>query len=283
LTFDPNHKYTDRELMQLAVQVAEQSRHEEDGRVHPLVGAVIARNGYVLATGFRGELQSGTHAEQAALSKLKAAQAMGCTVYSTLEPCTVRKEMACAQRLITSQVSQVFVGTLDPNPDIRGQGEWLLETSRIAVGKFDSDLVAQIKGQNREFINYMLGIGVKISTPENGATVGRGPIRVRGTYRVHPRPGDHIAVFGRCDFTYYPQGPIIWSRENCTWECPEVWLTPHHNPKNCGIVVARVNEDLLVWLHSYARVHAITQCWIGAEMPSPPPGFEILASVSFAC
>ncbi len=47
-----------------------------------------------------------------------------------------------------------------------------------------------------------------------------------------------------------------------------------------GIVVARVSADLAVWLRSYTRVHEITGKWIGAEMPTPPPGFEVLASIN---
>lgn len=133
--FDRTKQYKERELMELAVRVAGQSVPENDGRIHPLVGAVIARDGHVLETGFRGET-SNAHAEEAALGKLNAAQAAGTTVYTTLEPCTTRKKMPCAQWLITKGVSRVFIGVLDPNPDIRGQGEWLLESHGVSIGKF---------------------------------------------------------------------------------------------------------------------------------------------------
>jgi len=280
--FDPGKKHNECELMELAVGLAEKSVFEDDGRPHPMVGAVIARDGHVLQTGFRGEKAPGAHAEETALAKLTAAQAVGTTVYSTLEPCTIRGQMACAQRLITKQVSRVCIGMLDPNPDIRGQGEWLLESVGISIGKFDSDLVARIKAQNSEFIDYMRGLGVTISAPLNGAIVGDGPISVRGTYRVHPRPGDNIVIFGREDFTYYPQAPISWSRnrEERTWECPRVLLAAADKPKEYGIVVARVSEDFNVWLRSYTKVHNLTHQWIGADMPNIPPGFEVLASVN---
>jgi pyrimidine deaminase RibD-like protein len=267
--------------MELAVRVAEKSVFENDGRSHPMVGAVIARDGHVLATGYRGENVNG-HAEETALTKLSAAQAVGTTVYSTLEPCTTRGRMACAQKLITKQVTRVCIGMLDPNPDIRGQGEWLLEGVGISIGKFDSDLVAKIKAQNSEFIDYMLGLGVTISSPANGAIVHDEPISIHGTYRVHPRPGDHVVLFGRRGFTYYPQAPISWNRnrEERTWECPRVWLTAQAEPTECGIVVARVSEDFSVWLRSYTNVHTLTDRWIGADMPAPPPGFEVLASIN---
>jgi pyrimidine deaminase RibD-like protein len=62
---------------------------EDDGRSHPMVGAVIARDGHVLQTGFRGEAHN-AHADEAAIAKLTPAQAVGTTVYTTLEPCTTR-------------------------------------------------------------------------------------------------------------------------------------------------------------------------------------------------
>jgi diaminohydroxyphosphoribosylaminopyrimidine deaminase/5-amino-6-(5-phosphoribosylamino)uracil reductase len=280
--FDPKRKHRERELMELAVRLAEKSIPEDNGRLHPMVGAVIARDGYVLSTGFRGEKTPGMHAEEVALARLTAAQAVGTTVYTTLEPCTARGKMACAQRLITKRASHVSVGMLDPNPDIRGQGEWLLESVGISVGKFESDFVSKIKAMNSEFIDYTLGLGVAISSPSNGATVEVEPISVRGTYRVRPRPGDNVVLFGRAGSIYYPQAAISWSRnpEDRTWECPAVWLTAGDEPRQYGLVVARVSEDLSVWLRSYTRVGEITKQWIGADMRTPPPGFEVLASIS---
>lgn len=117
--------------------------------------------------------------------------------------------MPCAQRLVTKQVERVVIGMLDPNPDIRGQGEWLLDGAGISIGKFESDLVQTVKAQNSEFIDYMLGLGVTISLPTNGATVKHDPIFVRGMYRVRPRPGDNIVLFTRRKFICYPQAPIV--------------------------------------------------------------------------
>lgn len=281
VTFDPKKKYTDHELMGLAVKIAEQSHPEDDGRIHPLVGAVIARDGFVLSTGFRGE-KVGAHAEETALSKLSAAQAVGTTVYSTLEPCTTRGRTPCAHRLNAAQVAKVVIGMLDPNPDIRGQGEWLLESAGRSLGKFESTYVTQIKAHNAEFIDYMQGVGVAISSPADGSVVTDEPCEVSGTYRVHPRPGDKIVLFGRRNVTYYPQAPILWtpSNEGRTWRVPRVFLTGAEKPKPYGIVVARVSEDLAVWLNSYNKVHEQTGQWIGAEMPTPPPGFQVLASVN---
>jgi pyrimidine deaminase RibD-like protein len=271
-------KYNDRALMEMAIKEAEKSTSEDQVRVHPKVGAVIARDGHVLATGYRGEAYPGAHAEESALVKLKTDQAMGSTVYSTLEPCTTRGKTPCSLLLIKRGVKRLVYGMLDPNPDIRGQGEWLLEDHQVEIAKFPPDLVQLIKIQNTEFIDYMLGLGLSITYPGSGARVGS-PFPVRGIFRVFPRPGDRIRAFGRVASTYYLQAPIHWDRENKTWTCPEIFLTINEEVKSYGIVVARISEDLEVWVRSYTHVHERTQAWVGAEMTTLPPGFEILASV----
>ena len=114
--FDLNKSLNERDLMKLAVQVAEKSI-PEDGGPHPMVGAVIARDGHVLQTGFRGEGgRPGTHvphAEEAALAKLTGAQAAKTVVYTTLEPCTSRRRMPCAQRLITKERKEFWKAQKD--------------------------------------------------------------------------------------------------------------------------------------------------------------------------
>jgi pyrimidine deaminase RibD-like protein len=272
-------QHSDRDLMEMAVEQAKLSKAENDKRIHPSVGAVVARDGYLLATGYRGEAYAGAHAEESALAKLKVDEVVGATVYSTLEPCTTRGKTACSLLLIQRGVKRLVYGMLDPNPDIRGQGEWLLEDRGIEIDKFPSDLVHTIKAQNAEFIDYMLGLGLTIISPKEGGRIDASPFAVHGLFQVHPRPGDRILAFGRSDITYYPQMPIEWDREKKTWTCPRIFLTSRETVKTYGIVVARVSEDFAVWVRSYSNVHKLAEKWIGAEMPTLPPGFEVLASV----
>jgi pyrimidine deaminase RibD-like protein len=279
-------KLTDRQLMELAVEVARQSKDEGDGRPHPFVGAVVARpNGERLATGYRGEAGAGIHAEISALKKLPLDAAIGSTVFTTLEPCTERKSTTpCTLELIKHQVGQVVIGSLDPNPDIRGQGEWLLETNRIEIGKFEPDLVLAIRAMNREFFDYQLGLGFVITSPTESETIASGTCTLRGTYRVHPRPGDRIHVFTRVRITYWPQAPISYERDQGAWSC-SVGFGTIRAPEDAEIIVARVSEDFAVSVSQYNVVHRVTKrntlqgAWIGIEMPTVPPGFEVLASV----
>ncbi len=81
----------DRIFCETAIAEARKSIAEDDGEPHPYVGAVIVKNGVVLATGYRGEEGKGDHAEYCALRKMNEADLVGCTVYTTLEPCSTRK------------------------------------------------------------------------------------------------------------------------------------------------------------------------------------------------
>jgi len=128
-------QFTELQLMEMTVRLATSSKSEYDKRIHPKVGAVVARDGHVLSTGYRGEHYDGAHAEESTLLKLKSDEAIGATVYSTLEPCITRGKTPCSLLLIQRGITRLDYGMLDPNPDIRGQGEWLLEEHRVQIAK----------------------------------------------------------------------------------------------------------------------------------------------------
>jgi pyrimidine deaminase RibD-like protein len=143
----------DRRFALLAIEEALKSV-PEDGRPHPRVGAIVVKDGNVLAKAHRGEKPK-SHAEFVALEdKLSQDLVAGATVYTTLEPCTTRKhpKIPCAQRLIDRKVRRVVIGMLDPNPDIRGRGDQVLSEAGIEVQLFPRDLRAQVEEMNRDFI-----------------------------------------------------------------------------------------------------------------------------------
>jgi pyrimidine deaminase RibD-like protein len=143
----------ERDFMQMAIDEARQSVGE-DGRAHPKVGAVIVKDGTVLASAHRGELGQGEHAEYTALERKLAAETVaGATVYATLEPCTTRNhpKVPCAHRLIERRVKRVVFGMLDPNPEICGKGERFLRDHGIVVDRFPDELIIQLEELNRDF------------------------------------------------------------------------------------------------------------------------------------
>ncbi len=146
------HKVDDHRFAKMAVDEARKSA-AEDGREHPMVGCVVVKNGRVLATAHRGEVE-GNHAEFIALErKLKDQALAGCTVYTTLEPCTARNhpKVPCVERLIERRVSRVVVGMHDPNPDICGKGIRRLQAANIEVTLFPHPLILELEELNRHF------------------------------------------------------------------------------------------------------------------------------------
>ncbi|MBK7032619.1 MAG: hypothetical protein IPH49_05030 [Ignavibacteria bacterium] len=144
----------DLECMKLAVADARKCVSEA-GRVSPSVGAVVMFNGTQCKSAYRSEFKQGDHAEYTLLEKKCASDVLsGSTVYTTLEPCTTRKEpkIACVNRLIARKVSRVVIGMLDPDDRIRGRGVLLLRQANIRVDLFPPHLMMELEELNREFI-----------------------------------------------------------------------------------------------------------------------------------
>ena len=103
---------SDETYMQMALDLAQEAYRAEEVPV----GAVLVKNGEILATGFnqREGLQDPTaHAELLAIRT--AAEVLGSwrltdtTLYVTLEPCAM-----CAGAIIQSRISRLVFGTWDP-------------------------------------------------------------------------------------------------------------------------------------------------------------------------
>src|SRR6478672_6760876 len=101
---------------------------------NPAVGAVMAREGVLLSTGWH-QRAGGPHAEIEALSALSNFEmAAGGTLYVTLEPCsTTGRTPPCTAAIIAAKIKRVVVGAIDPNPDHQGRGLDQLRDAGIAV------------------------------------------------------------------------------------------------------------------------------------------------------
>jgi pyrimidine deaminase RibD-like protein/NTP pyrophosphatase (non-canonical NTP hydrolase) len=147
-----------RSFLEEAIAEARLSR-PEDEKPHPLVGAVVIENGRIIAKAHRGELAKGDHGEFTVLErKLPDHNLAGCTLVTTLEPCTHRNhpKQSCSTRLANRRIAKVYVGILDPNPDVYGNGVLFLRENNINVEMFPQDLSDQVRLDNKEFIELYL-------------------------------------------------------------------------------------------------------------------------------
>lgn len=83
------------------------------------VGAVIVDRGEPLATGFTGEEHPHHHAEEAALAKLAGRPGLDlsrATLYTSLEPCTVRRSRpaTCTRLILAAGIRRVVLAWREP-------------------------------------------------------------------------------------------------------------------------------------------------------------------------
>lgn len=99
---------------------------------NPAVGAVVVKDGRVIATGYHKK--AGTpHAEIHALRKA-GENARGATLYVTLEPCNhTGRTPPCTHAVLKYGISRVVVGMIDPNPLVAGSGCAFLRERGIEV------------------------------------------------------------------------------------------------------------------------------------------------------
>jgi diaminohydroxyphosphoribosylaminopyrimidine deaminase/5-amino-6-(5-phosphoribosylamino)uracil reductase len=117
----------------LAAAAALAARGRPLSRPNPAVGAILVKDGKVVA---RGWTQPGgrPHAEAIALEAAGDA-ARGATLYVSLEPCAHQSQRgpACADLVGGSGVARVVIGCMDPDPRTAGNGLARIRAAGIAA------------------------------------------------------------------------------------------------------------------------------------------------------
>ena len=121
----PKHQYMERAILLAQKGIGWVSPN-------PLVGAVIVKGGQIIGEGYHrccGE----AHAERNALSACTE-DPSGATMYVTLEPCChVGRQPPCVEAILNAGISQVVIGSHDPNPMVNGGGAAFLKGHGISV------------------------------------------------------------------------------------------------------------------------------------------------------
>jgi diaminohydroxyphosphoribosylaminopyrimidine deaminase / 5-amino-6-(5-phosphoribosylamino)uracil reductase len=122
--------------LERALELAELGREQVE-HTHPLVGAVVVRDGEAVGEGWYAG-RGTPHAEVVALEEA-GEQARGATLFVTLEPCSHHGATPpCADTVIAAGISRVVAGAVDPNPLVDGRGFARLREAGIEVELVDS-------------------------------------------------------------------------------------------------------------------------------------------------
>jgi len=135
---------------------------------NPAVGAVIWRGDRVLGRG-RTRPPGGPHAEvvaiRAAARRFGERALRGASMAVTLEPCNhAGRTGPCTEAIVAAGLSRVFMGHVDPHPDVRGRGARRLRRAGVdvALGVLEEECRHQHRGflslweRRRPFVSLKL-------------------------------------------------------------------------------------------------------------------------------
>ncbi|OGC22348.1 riboflavin biosynthesis protein RibD [candidate division WOR-1 bacterium RIFOXYB2_FULL_42_35] len=140
----------DKKFMREALLLAKAT----EGRTtpDPMVGAVLVKDGRIIARGYHSEVKT-AHAEAWAIQKA-GQQAKGAILYINLEPCShYGNNPPCADLVVRAGIKEVVAAMRDPNPLVNGQGFKILQNKKVKlrVGLLE----AEAKKLNEVFIKHI--------------------------------------------------------------------------------------------------------------------------------
>lgn len=115
--------------------IAEARLGEGGTRPNPPVGAVLVKDGRLLARGHHARA-GGPHAEVACLAAAAPGAARGATLYVTLEPCSTAGRVGpCTEAVLAAGVARVVAAATDENPRHAGRGFAALRAAGVEVAE----------------------------------------------------------------------------------------------------------------------------------------------------
>lgn len=141
----------DRLHMARALELA--ARGRDHVAPNPMVGAVVTRDGRLIAEGHHAVF-GGPHAEVAAFATVgDPSELSGASLYVTLEPCSHHgKTPPCVDAILAAGVTRVVVAVLDPDPRVSGRG---VERLRERGVKVEVGLLAdEARALNQRFFTF---------------------------------------------------------------------------------------------------------------------------------
>ncbi len=131
----------DERLLREAIEL---SRNAPPSQEAFSVGSLIAApDGSILTTGYSRERGARSHAEHVAIEKAAALKLdlHDATLYTSLEPCSVRKSdlRACVTRILEAGIRRVVFAMREPPVFVEGCGAEVLADAGVEVIELDAD------------------------------------------------------------------------------------------------------------------------------------------------
>ena len=145
---------SDRQWLQAAIEL---SRQCPPSTTAFSVGAIVVdESGSTLADGYSRRDDSREHAEEAALRSIGAddVRLERATIYSSLEPCSVRKSRprSCAELIVTAGIRRVVFALREPPIFVAGAGADMLRAAGVEVVEI-SQLAAEVRAINAQVLS----------------------------------------------------------------------------------------------------------------------------------
>ena len=139
----------DETFMRLALRLARRGLGQVSP--NPMVGAVIVKDGRIIARGYHHHF-GGDHAEVDAFKKATE-DVRGATMYVTLEPCFhYGKTPPCVDAVIKSKIGRVVIGMQDPDKRVSGRSIGTLKEQGVGVEV--GVLEAECRALNEAYIKH---------------------------------------------------------------------------------------------------------------------------------
>lgn len=151
---------------------------------NPAVGAVLTLNHKIIATGYHHACGS-PHAEVEALNKVNN-QALGATLYVSLEPCCHwGRTPPCTDAIIQAGIKRVIYGYQDPNPKVGGKGAALLQANGIECEHLSLPAIDAFYESYQHWLKEKIPfVTAKIALSLNGKIAGKEGERISLTGQV---------------------------------------------------------------------------------------------------
>jgi len=124
-----NGHLTDKHYLQLTLDYAK--NRQGFCAPNPAVGALVVKNEEIISSGYHQGCGQ-AHAEVNALVHFAEGELADATVYISLEPCCHQgRTPPCTDLLIRHRPKRIVFAYYDPNPEVAGKGQALLEAAGI--------------------------------------------------------------------------------------------------------------------------------------------------------